>query len=218
MTAPEARTPEQWAAWVADLQRQLAEVRRPVAGNPSNPDTETLRQTLEEYKDSERLHEREQAIFHSGPVVIFTWGMGRGYPVLYVTPNITQFGYCPDDFLAGRVNMKQIIHADDLPRINELVKTSRERHETYTQTDYRIICANGDIRWVYDFTRLIYDDARYPCSYGGVVYDDLVEGLWRLGLDGLADDGRLLYAADPQNVVVIGAADNIYTIDLGAVR
>jgi hypothetical protein len=64
----------------------------------------------------------------------------------------------------------------------------------------------------------IYDDARYPCSYGGVVYDGLIEGLWRLSLDGLAADGRLLATAGPQNVVVIGSADNVYTLDLSAVR
>lgn len=64
----------------------------------------------------------------------------------------------------------------------------------------------------------VYDDARYPCGYGGVVYDGLIQGLWRLSLDGLDGMGRLISAAGPQNVVVIGSADNIYTLDLDSVR
>ena len=64
----------------------------------------------------------------------------------------------------------------------------------------------------------VYDDARYLCEYGGVAYDGLIQGLWRLTLDGLDGMDRLVATAGPQNVVVIGAADNIYTLDLGSVR
>ncbi len=64
----------------------------------------------------------------------------------------------------------------------------------------------------------IFDDSRYPCEYGGVSYDAMMEGLWALDIDGVAADGRVHYRAAPRNLVIIEGANNDYTIDLDSYR
>lgn len=60
----------------------------------------------------------------------------------------------------------------------------------------------------------VYDEAGYACDFGGVTYDGLSHGVWRIGMDGLDRFGRVLYRAAPRNLVVIRGADNVYTVDL----
>lgn len=62
----------------------------------------------------------------------------------------------------------------------------------------------------------VFDDARYDCAYGGIIYDVLAHGVWSVSLDGLDGMGRVIYRAPERNVVVIRGAQNDYTIDLGA--
>ena len=68
---------------------------------------------------------------------------------------------------------------------------------------------------VVDPNGVLFDDARYPCSYSGVEYGSVQEGLWTVSLDGLDDVERILYQTQDRGVVVIRGADNSYTLDLG---
>ncbi len=80
----------------------------------------------------------------------------------------------------------------------------------------------GDIFDVRVTTRdpdgFIYDDALYPCDFGGVVYEHVIDGLWTVDVDALDDTGRLLYQTYDRGVVVIRNANNDYTLDLDRVR
>ncbi len=60
----------------------------------------------------------------------------------------------------------------------------------------------------------IYEDATYPCEFGGVTYEGLEEGLWNLGLEGLSASGRVLYRSPAQNIAIIQGAHNDYNINL----
>lgn len=62
----------------------------------------------------------------------------------------------------------------------------------------------------------VYDDARYNCEYGGIVYDVLSSGRWRITLEGMSFGGRVLYRMADHDIEVIPSASNEYTIDLGA--
>lgn len=71
---------------------------------------------------------------------------------------------------------------------------------------------------LYDSDGFVYDDALYPCDYGGVIYDVLAHGVWTVYLDGLDAMGRSVYRSGSRNVVVIRGAQNDYTIDLSSMR
>lgn len=60
----------------------------------------------------------------------------------------------------------------------------------------------------------VYDDQKYPCSGGGVVYDAVVAGAWTVSMEGLDAGGQVLYQASDQPVQVVAGQDNQATIDL----
>lgn len=59
----------------------------------------------------------------------------------------------------------------------------------------------------------IYDEAIYPCDYGGITYDSLIAGRWLVSLYALDAYGGLLYAAEDRPVLVEAYSHNERTVD-----
>jgi rsbT co-antagonist protein RsbR len=113
----------------------------------------------------------EQHPFFSGPVVLFKWVASEGWPVEYVSPNISQFGYSADDFLTGRVAYPTIVYPDDLERVAaEVAQYTAEGRPSFEQ-DYRVINGAGEVRWIYDYTTIIRDDTGTVTHYMGYILD-----------------------------------------------
>lgn len=108
-------------------------------------------------------------ILTAEPVVIFVWKAEKGWPVEYVSNEIQHFGYVPQDFLSGNINYADIVHPDDLPRVEEqLEKQAKEGKEDFYQ-EYRIYSKSSDIRNVAERTLIIRDENGNPSSYQGII-------------------------------------------------
>ncbi|MDQ7826180.1 MAG: PAS domain S-box protein [Candidatus Eremiobacteraeota bacterium] len=94
----------------------------------------------------------EHRIFMSGPVVVFKCLAAPPWPIEYISPNVTQFGYRVEEFLEGKVSYADLIHPDDQKRIADEETLYRVSEAAYYRLDYRIICKNGEVRWVTDYT------------------------------------------------------------------
>ncbi len=113
----------------------------------------TIARDVSERKRVEKAVLEERKLFIGGPNVAFIWKANDDWEVEYVSPNIfEQFGYAPDDFISGKISFASIVHPDDLPRIVSEVAQNSEAKARYFEQEYRIACANGEYRWVYDFT------------------------------------------------------------------
>ena len=113
----------------------------------------------------------DEELFEQGPVILFTWQLTPGWPVLKVTNNIQQFGYEPAEFLSKKLFYTDIIHSEDLgPLINEM-RAFLENDIVYFEQDYRIITKNGDVRWVYEKTILKRDTGGVPTLAKGYLLD-----------------------------------------------
>lgn len=64
----------------------------------------------------------------------------------------------------------------------------------------------------------VYDDDTYDCEFGGITYDVLPSGRWRLSLDALDSRGRVVYRASDLDLRVLARSSNEYTVDLTEVR
>lgn len=114
---------------------------------------------------------RERRIFVGGPVVVFRWRAAEGWPVEYVSPNIIQFGYHPYDLLSGKIPYASIVHGEDLASVaSEVEEYSRSGAPSFEQ-EYRIYTADGEVKWLYDFTIVERDADGKITHYVGYVLD-----------------------------------------------
>jgi len=91
--------------------------------------------------------------------------------MVYVSPNISRFGYTAEDFMSNKVMFRDILHPEDTERIRiEIQEYVNKNIENYTQT-YRIITRNGDVRWVEDHTSVIDDPETGIRYHQGIVAD-----------------------------------------------
>ncbi|QEE14278.1 PAS domain-containing protein [Promethearchaeum syntrophicum] len=112
----------------------------------------------------------ESFINHS-PIIIFIWNPVPNEPVLYVSENISQFGYSQEDFLNHKTVYSDIVHPEDLPKIR-----SESQHHVKNQTKsflqkYRIITKSGEIRWIFDHTWDELDKFGNTLYYYGFILD-----------------------------------------------
>ncbi|NLF31502.1 MAG: PAS domain-containing protein [Planctomycetes bacterium] len=112
-----------------------------------------------------------EAIVDFGPAVAFRWRLEEGLPVEFVSRNVEQFGYIPEDFTSGRVSWPGIIHPEDVPRLRaEVERCAAEGVSPFNQ-HYRIFARNGMVRWVDDRNRFVTDADGRITHIDGVVWD-----------------------------------------------
>lgn len=115
---------------------------------------------------------RERALFSGGPVVVFRWVAQEGWPVEYVSPNVSElFGWSEQDFLSGVVSYARVIHPEDIARVSAEVSHHSHAGATTFEQDYRILHSDGTIRWLYDCTAVVRDTLGVITHYDGYVLD-----------------------------------------------
>jgi len=119
----------------------------------------------------ERQREELERIVSRSPAVAFLWGAEEGYPVEYVSDNVDQFGYVPDDFYSGRIGLADVVHPDDLDRFAARVAEADRSQSNQLTQEYRVVTASGEIRWVDDRTWIRRDSAGAAVHYEGIVLD-----------------------------------------------
>jgi len=67
--------------------------------------------------------------------------------------------------------MADIIHPDDLERVIKEVRAYSKGGADCFNQEYRIICKDGRIRWIYDFTVIIRNERKQITHYHGYVFD-----------------------------------------------
>ena len=91
--------------------------------------------------------------------------------MVYVSPNISRFGYTAEDFMNGRIMFRDIVYREDSERtLNELQTYVNRGIEEYTQI-YRIITREGDVRWIEDRTSVVEDAETGIRYHQGIVID-----------------------------------------------
>lgn len=124
---------------------------------------ETLRTTA-------KLRQLEELINRS-PVMVFLWRVEDGWPVEYVSQNVSQLGYSAEDFTTGLVSWPGITHPDDTPRLEEEVKAFLEAGAEEWEQSYRIRTHSGEWRWMEDRNLVLRDEDDRIAYVQGVLVD-----------------------------------------------
>ncbi len=126
---------------------------------------------LTEARRTEDLLRAHNLVIEHSNVVLFRWRPTPGWPVELVSENVSQFGYSALTLLEGQPLYQEIIHPDDLDRVKrEVAHYAATGVDRYEQ-EYRVVCRDGSIRWVYGRSMIERDATGEIESWQGVVLD-----------------------------------------------
>ncbi|MBN1261840.1 MAG: PAS domain S-box protein [Anaerolineae bacterium] len=115
---------------------------------------------------------RERQLFVGGPVVVFRWVNTEGWPVEYVSPNVETFiGHPAKALMSSEVPYATLVHPDDLARVGSEVQQFSEEGHSYFEQEYRMVRADGEVIWIYDFTIVIRNERGEITHYDGYIMD-----------------------------------------------
>ena len=153
------------------LQPLVDEAGRIIYLIPSAVDITERKKAKQKLQEAfEKCKELEDVVNRS-PAVIFLWRAAEGGPVEFVSDNVTQFGYTPEDFYSGHILFANIVHPDDRERVAaEVTRYSQEGRKDFVQ-EYRIITKSGEGCWLDDRTWVRRDSDGVITHYQGIVLD-----------------------------------------------
>lgn len=127
---------------------------------------------VSEQWQAEQALQEERRLFIGGPTVIFRWSVGTNMPVVYVSPNIqTQFGYLPEDFTEGRIYFASVVHPEDRDQTIADMQRYIESGAAWFEQEYRVIRADGEVRWIHDYNSTTCDEHGAVIQIHGYVHD-----------------------------------------------
>ncbi|MHB9025432.1 MAG: putative bifunctional diguanylate cyclase/phosphodiesterase [Armatimonadota bacterium] len=102
---------------------------------------EALREALRARKDLEDIITRS-------PVVVCRWLASGEYPLEFVSRNITQFGYSPDELCTGAVSFFDLVDPRDHEHLRAEIEDAVSARVTEFVLEYRMLMKNDEERWV----------------------------------------------------------------------
>ena len=131
---------------------------------------QSLWQVLKRRRTEEALQQANLVVENS-PVVVFRWKATEGRPVVFVSQNVTRFGYTREELLSGAISYSSMVHPDDLERIAREEQKYSDGGVDRFQMEYRILTRDGGIRWVDDHTVIERGKSGQITYYQGIVID-----------------------------------------------
>ena len=125
-------------------------VERDADGNPIR--AVGIHIDIDQQKTVQQALKAEREMFKQGPAVVFRWGDDAGWPIEYISDNIkSTFGYTPAELQS--TEFVSLIHDDDVQQVKESFGRERKTDtELVTLDPYRIRDADGNTRWVKEYT------------------------------------------------------------------
>jgi PAS domain S-box-containing protein len=119
---------------------------------------------------SNRLKEEMEQIINNSPVIVFLWKYEEGWPIEFVSENVTLLGYGVEDFTSNRILYADIVYPEDLGKVEvELARNVEAGCEDYS-SEYRILTRSGEVRWV-DERTFIQRDEKGEIHLQGIILD-----------------------------------------------
>ena len=112
-------------------------------------------------------------LFEIGDAVLFRWNNDEHWSIEYVSGSIERFsGYTKAEFESGEVEYAHLIEKDDLAQVSrEVSEAVQTKQKFLTHEPYRIKSKDGSIKWVLDYTVLVYDEKNNLTSFLGYLWD-----------------------------------------------
>lgn len=110
-------------------------------------------------------------IYRNSPVVAFLWRPLPGWPVVFVSENISRFGYHAEEFTSGKMLYSDMVYPEDLSGLTAEISDFEEQEQLYFTREYRIVTRLGEVKWVTERSMLARDEKGGPSYYQGIIID-----------------------------------------------
>ena len=108
-------------------------------------------------------------VVEKSPAVLFRWD--GTWKTVYVSNNITQFGYTVEEFLSGSLLFSSIIYPDDLENISNEIQLYLETNKNEYEQEYRISTKDGNIVWIDDHSKIERNEEGQVTHYQSIILD-----------------------------------------------
>lgn len=150
--------------------------------------------------EEERLRFGElRSLILNVPGAVFRCEANAPWRFLYMSEPVADLtGYPASVFLEGAKDWASLIHPDDLDFVERGAQAAAGDHQPHN-LEYRIVRADGAVRWVVDRGRAIYDRDGAVEAWDGVVFDITERRLETAAREG-AERFRFIAETMPQKV------------------
>lgn len=124
-----------------------------------------------EYKEPAQMDDAAKLyrlLIENSNAVLIRWKCEEGFPVVFLSENVSQFGYSHREFIDKKLNYTDIIHPLDKARVLQEYQKHRDGGDPSYHQEYRIITKHGDTRWIDDLTSV---DESNPEFHHAVLLD-----------------------------------------------
>lgn len=172
------------------------------------------RQLYNQLQGSEsRLREREQqyrSLISNMPGITFRCELAPPWRTFFISDAVERVtGWQAQDFIAQKINLGDLIHPDDLARIDQQLQDAITNRSSL-HCEYRIIDRHGDEHWVSENSCGAYDENGAPLWIDGVIVDITDSIRHTKEFEGVVDAiGRALAVAEfDMDGTIIAVNDN----------
>ena len=124
-------------------------------------------QARHELENSEAKY---RTLVEHAPVVIYRAEVSPPWRMQHVSRGSERVtGYASKKFLSGQLHWVDLVHPDDLERLEKIVADAVRRQKSF-EVEYRIVHADGRVRWVHETGAL----QSYAPSRGGVCLQGII--------------------------------------------
>lgn len=113
-----------------------------------------------------------EKIINLSPAIVFLWRNERGWPVEYVSDNIINFGYQPEEFYSKSLSYRDLIHPEDTRE--ESIESDLYQQEAFPYKfpiDYRIRAKDGSYKSILEYSTPRYNPGGKISHYYGIILD-----------------------------------------------
>ncbi len=134
-------------------------------------DVSDRKRSEEALKKALEMQETLKTVISNSPAVVFLWKKEEKWPAEFVSENVVHLGYTVDDFISGKILYGDIIHPDDLKKVDEELEKRIMEGAVDFNMEYRVLTKAGDLRWVNERTFIQRNEEGEVTHFQGIVLD-----------------------------------------------
>ncbi len=132
------------------------------------------RQTLIEKKQAEsnlvQAEAKYRLLVEQIPAITYTIAPGAASDLLYISPQISQLGFSPEEWLTDPEGLLKRMHPEDRTFVREEIARGGESGEPF-RFEYRLLTRGGETRWFLNEASLVRNESGEPLFMQGILVD-----------------------------------------------